>query len=156
MPRIHQTIFIEAPSARVFDLARHFSLLRKAFDKEQVSSASSSNFLSVGDTVTIHAKHAGKIRSVMLRITEMNAPEKFVEEQVKGDLLSFRHEHHFKQIDNGTIMIDIIDYDYPRDLIGKMIGKIYFKTYLEKILSKRNEVIRKYAESDQWKPLLAR
>lgn len=156
MPRIHQTIFIEAPSGRVFDLARHFSLLRKSFDKEQVSSASSSNFLSVGDTVTIHAKHAGKIRSVMLRITEMNAPEKFVEEQVKGDLLSFRHEHHFKQIDNGTIMIDIIDYDYPRDLIGKMIGKFYFKTYLEKILSKRNEVIRKYAESDLWKPLLAR
>jgi ligand-binding SRPBCC domain-containing protein len=156
MQRIHQTIFIGAPAERVYDLARHFTLFRKAFDREQVSSASSSNLLSIGDTVTIHAKHFGKTRSVMLRITEMDASIKFVEEQVKGDLVSFRHEHHFKQIDNGTIMIDLIDYDLPRDFIGRMIGKIYFKKYLEKILSKRNGVIRSYAESDRWKPLLAR
>ena len=156
MPRIHQTIFIEAPAERVFDLARNFTLLKKAFDKEQVNSTAAFNFLGMGDTITIHAKHAGKLRSAMLRITGLQAAGNFVEEQVKGDLQSYRHEHHFKQIDNGTIMIDIIDYDYPRDVIGRLIGKIYFKSYLEKILVKRNELIRKYAESDRWKPLLAR
>ncbi|MGZ5246035.1 MAG: SRPBCC family protein [Flavitalea sp.] len=154
MLRIHQTIFIKAPTERVFDLARHFALYRKAFAKEKMNSASNTNFLTMGDTVTIHAKHAAKLRSVMLRITEMEKGLKFVEEQVKGDLISYRHEHYFKQIENGTIMIDYIDYDYPRDLVGKFLGKFYMKNYLEKILVKRNEVIRKYAESDQWKPLL--
>lgn len=154
MPRIHQTVFIEAPAERVFDLARHFTLYRKAFAEEKMSSASGSNFLSMGDTVTIHAKHAAKLRSVMLRITEMDKGLRFVEEQVKGDLISYRHEHYFKQIENGTIMIDYIDYDYPRDFAGKLFGKLYMKSYLEKILLKRTNVIRKYAESDQWKPLL--
>lgn len=156
MPRIHQTLFIEAPAGRVFDLARHFTLFRKAFDKEQMSSASASNFLSPGDTVTIHAKHAAKTRSVMLRITEMDPVNKFVEEQVKGDLLAFRHEHFFKQIENGTIMIDLVEYEFPRDFAGKMIARFFMKDYLEKIIAKRSAVIRQYAESERWKPLLAK
>jgi hypothetical protein len=76
------------------------------------------------------------------------------EEQVKGDLINYRHEHYFKQVDNGTIMIDIVEYDLPKDLIGKWAGKFFLREYLEKIIKNRILVIKNYAETERWHALL--
>ena len=37
-------------------------------------------------------------------------------------------------------MIDMIDFDGPRDMIGKVMGKLYLKNYLEKFINKRNRL----------------
>lgn len=84
----------------------------------------------------------------------MVIPEKFVEEQVKGDLKSFRHEHHFKPVDNGTIMIDMVEMEEPRDAIGGLVGKFFMRNYFEKLLLSRNELIKQYAESDKWRAIM--
>lgn len=110
--------------------------------------------ISSGDTVTYHAKHLGKHRSLVLRVTEFERGQKLTEEQVKGDLLNYRHEHFFKQIDNGTIMIDIIEYDLPKDFIGRWAGKFFLKDYLEKIIKNRILVVKNYAETERWHALL--
>lgn len=156
MPHIHQTSFIKAPSDRVFDLSRHLSLFKKAFEskKERLLSGASSNLLTVGDTVTLQASHLGKTRTVTLRINEVDPQTGFSEEQVRGDLISYRHVHHFKKADNGTIMIDLVDYEMPRDILGKMIGKFFIHKYFQGIIQRRNQLIRSYAESEKWKPLL--
>ncbi len=78
----------------------------------------------------------------------MEVNEKFVEEQVKGDLKSFRHEHYFKPVENGTIVIDMVEMEEPRDAVGGVLGRFFMKKYFESILSKRNELIKQYAESD--------
>lgn len=156
MPRIHQTSFIKAPSERVFDLSRHLSLFKKAFEskKERMLSGAASNLLTGGDTITLQASHLGKTRTVTLRINEVDPQNGFSEEQVRGDLISYRHVHHFKKADNGTIMIDLVDYELPRDLLGKMIGKYFIHKYFQGIIYRRNQLIRAYAESEKWKPLL--
>jgi ligand-binding SRPBCC domain-containing protein len=72
----------------------------------------------------------------------------------KGDFKSFRHEHHFKAVDNGSIMIDIIEFESPYGRIGKFFNAIYLKRYIEKFLLKRNAVIKEYAETQKWKAIL--
>lgn len=157
MPTIHLTTFIAAPIERVFDLSRHLTIYRVLMQdrKEKFSSGAASNLMSHGETITFHAKHFGKTRLVTTRVIELQKPSCFVQEQVKGDLLHFKHEHHFKPVDNGTIMIDMIDFDGPRDVIGKVIGKLYLKDYLEKFINKRNALIRQYAESEKWRAVLS-
>ena len=110
---------------------------------------------SHGETITFHAKHFGKTRLVTTRVVQLQKPSSFVQEQVKGDLLHFKHEHHFKAVDNGTILIDIIDFDGPRDIIGKVIGKLYLKSYLERFINKRNTLIQQYEESEKWRAVLS-
>jgi len=157
MPTIHLTTFIAAPIERVFDLSRHLSIYKVLMQdrKEKFSSGAASNLMSHGETITFHAKHFGKTRLVTTRVIELQKPSCFVEEQVKGDLLHFKHEHHFKSVDNGTIMIDLVDFDGPRDVIGKVIGKLYLKDYLEKFINKHNRLIQQYAESEKWRAVLS-
>ncbi|MFT3948860.1 MAG: SRPBCC family protein [Agriterribacter sp.] len=156
MSSIHLTTFIKAPADRVFNLCRNSTIFKKAFEgrKETLTASASDILVKQGDTMTLSAKHLGKTRALTLRITEMEAQQKFVEEQVKGDLKSFRHEHHFMEVENGTIVIDLVEMEEPRDAIGGMLGKIFLKNYFEKILSKRNELIRQYAESDKWRAVM--
>ena len=72
----------------------------------------------------------------------------------RGDFKSFKHQHHFKQTDNGTIMIDMIDFESPYGTVGKAVNKIYLKKYVENLLIKRNKVIKEYAEIEKWKAIL--
>ena len=156
MSIIHLTSFISAPIDRVFDLSRNLTIYKNVFQNrnEKFSSGAGSTLVSHGETISFHAKHGGKIRVVTLRITAMERPYSYTEEQVKGDLEYYKHDHHFKTTVNGTIMIDIIDFAGPKDFIGKFFGRIYFKRYVEVLVRKRNEVIRQYAETEKWIALL--
>jgi ligand-binding SRPBCC domain-containing protein len=156
MPTIHLTTFIAAPIERVFDLSRNLSIYKVLMKdrKEKFSSGAASNLVSNGETITIQAKHLGKTRLITTRLTDLQKPSSFVQEQVNGDLVHFKHEHHFKPVENGTILIDMVNFEGPRDVIGKLVGKLYLKNYLEQFLQKRNTLIQQYAESDKWRAVL--
>ena len=157
MPRIHTTTFIAAPVERVFDLSRHIALYKLIFQsrKEKLTSGASSALVGRNETITIVAKHAGRARMMMMKITSFQRPSLFIEEQVKGDLQHYKHEHHFKPVQNGTIVIDILEFGTPKDIVGKIFGKVYFKKYLEELLRKRTELIRSYAETEKWRAVLS-
>jgi ligand-binding SRPBCC domain-containing protein len=156
MPNIHLTTFIAAPLERVFDLARSIDLHKKsmAHTGEQAVAGTTMGLIGAGETVTWKAKHLMKTRIMKIRISEMNRPVSFVDEMVEGDFQSFRHQHHFKQIDNGIFMIDIVDFESPYGKIGKLLNSIYLTKYLRTLLESRNEFIRNFAESNKWKDIL--
>lgn len=157
MPTIHLTTFVEAPIERVFDLSRNTSVI-KAFlqnRKEVIQVSAGDVLVDSGDTISYQAKHFGKTRIVTTRIADIHRPLSFNEEQVKGDLKSFRHQHHFKEANNGTFVIDIIDYEAPRDLIGGWLARWSMKEYLEHFVQQRNAMVRQYAESEKWRAVLS-
>ncbi|HTE25643.1 SRPBCC family protein [Flavitalea sp.] len=156
MPNIHLTTFIAAPLERVFDLARSIDLHKKSMAQtgEQAVAGTTMGLIGTGETVTWKAKHLMKTRIMKIRISDMNRPVSFVDEMVEGDFKSFRHQHHFKQIDNGIFMIDIVDFESPYGKIGKLLNSIYLTKYLRTLLESRNEFIRNFAESNKWKDLL--
>jgi len=84
----------------------------------------------------------------------MIRPVVFIDEMIKGDFKSYSHEHHFKAAENGTIMIDMINFETPYGLIGKLGSRFYLRSYIEKLLVKRNRVIKEYAETQKWKAIL--
>ena len=84
----------------------------------------------------------------------MESPHKFTDELKNGDLKSMKHEHYFKQVDNGTLMIDIFNFEAPYGSLGKLLNSLFLKKYLHKLLEQRNHVIKDYAESNKWQHLL--
>lgn len=157
MPSIHLTTFIGAPVERVFDLSRHLALYKLIFHQktDSFSSGAASGLLTKGETVSVISKIAGKSRMSMIKLVDIRRPASFVEEQVKGDLDHYRHEHHFKPIDNGTIIIDLVEFDSPKDIRAKLFGRNYFKKYIEELLRKRNDIVRGYAETEKWRAVLS-
>ncbi len=156
MPEIHLTSFIAAPVERVFDLSRSINLhqISTADTNEKAIAGTLSGLINKDETVTWQARHLLKTRRFTSKITEMQKPVFFIDNMVKGDFKSFHHEHHFKAADNGTIMIDMINFESPYGVIGKILNSFFLKSYIEKLLVKRNTVIKDYAETQKWKAIL--
>ena len=156
MPKIHLTSFIAAPIECVFDLSRSINLhqISTASSNEKAIDGVMTGLIKKNETVTWQAKHLFKTRQFTSKITEMKRPDFFVDEMIKGDFKSFHHEHHFKPAENGTIMIDLVDFETPYGKFGKIANALFLKSYLQKFLMKRNEVIKEYAETQKWKAIL--
>ena len=156
MPTIHLTTFIAAPAERVFDLARSIDLHRKsmAHTNEQPVAGVTSGLIGLDDTVTWKAKHLMKTRILKSRITAMDRPRSFTDEMVNGDFKMLRHEHHFKHIENGTLLIDLFHFESPYGGLGRLFNGLFLTRYMQRLLEMRNQQIKEYAESDKWKFIL--
>jgi hypothetical protein len=156
MPTIHLTTFIPAPVKRVFDLSRNISLHKASMQHtgDVAIAGITSGLIKKDETVTWRAKHFFKKRVFTYKITEMLPFEKFTDRMIKGDFRSFAHEHHFKQVENGTIVIDILHFETPYGIIGRLLNKFYLTRYIERLIRRRNDVIKNYATGEKWKALL--
>jgi ligand-binding SRPBCC domain-containing protein len=152
MAIIHLTTFISAPIERVFDLSRSMDLHKRSMShtREEAIGGITSGLIEMDQFVTWKARHLGKTRILKTKITAMNKPHMFIDEQVVGDLKKLRHEHHFKSVNNGTIMIDLFKFITPFGKAGQLFNRYYLKKYLSKLLEKRNSVIKEFAESEKW------
>jgi ligand-binding SRPBCC domain-containing protein len=156
MPTIHLTTFIEAPLQRVFDLSRSINLHKKSMEhtREEAIGGTTSGLINLDETVTWKARHLGKTRMLKVKVSSMNAPHSFTDEMLEGDFKSMKHEHHFKKVDNGTIVIDLFHFETPYGPIGKVFTQLYLSGYLRRLLEQRNRIIKDYAESSKWQHLL--
>lgn len=156
MPIIHLTTFIAAPIERVFDLSRSIELHKKSMAdyREEAVAGTINGLMNLNETVTWKAKHLMRKRVMQVQITAMQRPFSFTDEMKKGSFKSMKHEHHFKQIDNGTLMIDVFNYEAPYGGLGRLINNLYLFNYLEKLIDQRNKVIKEYAESNKWQFIL--
>ena len=110
--------------------------------------------INLDETVTWQAKHFFKNRTFKTRITAMKLYSFFEDTMEEGDFKSVRHEHHFKPIVNGTIMIDLFHFETPYGKFGSFINAVVLKRYLRKLLENRNNIIKQFAEGEKWKLLL--
>jgi ligand-binding SRPBCC domain-containing protein len=156
MPSIHITTFIAAPIDRVFDLSRHIGLhkISQQDNNEEAIGGVTSGLIKQGEFVIWKAKHLFKTRMMTIKITEMKSPDYFEDIMEKGDFISYTHKHHFKQVNNGTIMIDELAFETPYGSVGKIFNRIYLTKYMKSLVEQRNNTIREYAESTKWQALL--
>ena len=158
MPTIHLTTFVAAPPERVFDLARSIDLHRKSMvhTAEEAIAGTTSGLIGLDETVTWKAKHLMKTRVLKSKVTAMERPLSFTDEMVSGDFKQLKHEHHFKRIENGTLLIDLFHFETPFGGLGKLINQFYLTRYMKNLLETRNKLIKEYAESEKWKFILVK
>ena len=156
MPVIQLSIFIKATVERVFDLSRSIDLhkISTGYSKEEAIAGIKSGLININETITWQAYHLFKKRRFTSVISKMIIPEHFRDEMTEGDFVSFKHDHYFDTAEGGTIMSDIIHFKSPYGIIGTIFNKLYLTAYLKNLTIKRNECIKLYAESDEWKTFL--
>src|SRR5437868_2629252 len=144
MPFIHLTTFINAPAERVFELSRSVDLHKHSMGKfrEEIINGTISGPLELDQTVTWKARHLFKDRILKIKMTQVSRPGYFKDEQVQGPFRMLKHEHYFKSIENGTIMIDQFLYEPPKGLFARLANLLYLEKYMTSLLHQRNEVIK--------------
>ncbi|MFT6500869.1 MAG: ligand-binding SRPBCC domain-containing protein [Crocinitomicaceae bacterium] len=156
MPRIELQTTIKAEIQIVFDLSRSIDLHKISTEhtNETAIAGKTSGLIGLGESVTWRAKHFGIYQKLSSKITEFKSPVYFTDEMVRGAFKEFKHEHHFEDRNGKTIMTDYFDYVSPLGPIGKIADKIFLKKYMTKLLKKRNQTIKEFAESEKWKIVL--
>lgn len=73
----------------------------------------------------------------MTEITHVEPRKLFVDEQRKGPYSLWRHQHHFKPIEGGIEMTDIVHYRLPLGPLGDLGHILFVKGQLKKIFEYR-------------------
>lgn len=127
----------------LFDLSRSIDAHKESMarSREQAIAGVTSGLISLGEEVTWRAWHFGVPLRMTSRITEMAAPDYFVDEQVRGPFRSFRHVHEFGENADGTVMVDRIEFAAPFGLLGRLVEKLLLTRYLRKVIEQRNRYL---------------
>ena len=77
-------------------------------------------------------------------ITHVKEKEFFVDEQRKGPYNIWHHEHHFKDVDGGVLMTDLLHYDIGKSFIGWIAGKVFVHKKVKAIFEYRYKALERY------------
>ena len=103
--------------------------------------------IELGEQVTWQARHFGFKFQMTSRITEMNRPSRFVDEQLDGPFRHWRHVHSFQTEADGTRMVDRIEYQAPFGPLGHAVDRLFLNRYLTNLIAQRNDFIKQAVES---------
>ena len=140
---------IQAPPDAVFDLKlsvdAHLDSMRRS--RERVVAGVTNGQIALGDSVTWRAWHLGLRWTMTSRVTELDRPARFVDEQVRGPFRRFRHEHVFEPLNGSTQMTDILTFDAPLGVVGRVTGRLVLLPYLRRLIQQRNHHLKRLLEA---------
>ncbi|ROS78776.1 SRPBCC family protein [Cellulomonas sp. PhB143] len=140
MPTIVLTTRVPAPVEACFALSLSVDAHTASMSAsgERVVAGVASGEMGPGDTVTWRARHFGVPFTMTSRITEHDAPARFVDEQVSGPFRRWWHEHRFEVAAGGTLMTDVVRYASPAGALGRAVDRAVLTGYLTRLLRTRN------------------
>ncbi|MBL7871549.1 MAG: SRPBCC family protein [Cyclobacteriaceae bacterium] len=152
MEKIELKTLIKAPIDVCFDLSRSIDLHQLSVQqtKEKAVGGVTSGLIGLNQKVRWQATHLGFRQTLEIQITKYTRPFYFSDEMVKGIFKTLIHDHFFYDMNDETMMVDHFYFESPLGLLGELANFIFLKQYLTRLLTQRNEVIKEYAESDEW------
>lgn len=140
---------IAAPPDIVFDLSLDIDehLGSMADSGERAVGGVTSGKIGLGEEVTWRARHFRIPFTMTSRVTALDRPHRFVDEQTRGPFRRFHHEHLFEVTDGGTRMVDNISFGAPFGPIGRATEMLVLGSYLRHLIEVRGEYLRGVAES---------
>ena len=79
----------------------------------------------------------------MTEITHVQDKQYFIDEQRFGPYSLWHHQHHFKEIEGGVEMTDIVHYKLPIWFLGDIAQVVMVKKQLKEIFNFRVEAVEK-------------
>ena len=148
MTTIKITTHYFASIETVFDTNRNIDIHQQSASKtkEVAIAGITSGLINKNETVTWKGKHFGVYLTHQSLISEMDFPTYFVDEQLKGQFKSFKHQHFFEQKENYVEVTDFLEYETPFGIFGQLFDKLLLKKHLTNFIIHRNAVLKNLAE----------
>ena len=131
------------PRGQLFDRARSIdtNLETMAASGERAVAGVTEGLISAGEEVTWRARHFGVPLTMTSRVTSLEYPASFVDEQVKGPFKAFRHVHEFAEHGAGSVMTDRIEFAAPLGPLGWLVERVVLRRYLQRLIAGRGALL---------------
>jgi ligand-binding SRPBCC domain-containing protein len=152
METIRLETWIDAPVERCFLLSLNIDLhvASARSTREQAIDGVTTGQIGEGETVTFRARHFGLWQRHTARVEALRPYSYFRDVMVDGVFHRFEHEHHFAAMNDGTRMRDAVRFSAPWGRIGRSLAR----RKLVRLLIERSGVIKRTAESEEWRKYL--
>ena len=80
-------------------------------------------------------------------IAEHEPNRNFMDVQEKGPFAKFQHRHEFQAVQEGTRLVDVIEYELPLYPLSRPVEKLFVERKLRRMLKHRHERTRMYLEN---------
>jgi len=152
METIRLTTWIDAPVERCFRLSTSIDLhvASAASTGEKAIDGVTSGLIGAGETVTWQGRHFGLNLLHTSKVDAWRPYSYFRDVMIRGAFTRFEHEHFFVLMDDGTRMRDELRFCTPWGPLGRLATKIFLRRYLATFVMRRNAVIKRVAESEEW------
>ena len=156
MPKIIVDVYIEAPLARVFQLACSIDVHSdsQSHRGERAIGGRTTGCVVLDDKVTWEATHFGIRQELTSHVVEMKPPYHFKDVMVSGAFHRFEHDHFFESQGSGTLMRDVFDYTSPLSILGRLADWIFLERYMSRFLKQKGAHLKQVAESHAWQDYL--
>lgn len=149
MPTIVIETPIHAPIELCFDLARDVSAHAEsaAFSSERVvKPGRTQGLLELGDTVAFEGRHFGVMQRFVARITELERPNRFVDEMIEGTFKWLRHIHEFEAKHGMTLMRDTVSWKAPLGFVGRLADRLFLQRHMRGFVATKQNNLKRIAE----------
>ena len=152
MTTINLATKIKASKQIVFDASRNIDIHQQSASptKEKAIAGVTSGLINLNETVTWRGKHFGFYLTHKSKIPVMNFYDYFVDEMEEGKFKSFRHKHVFEEENGVTVMKDILQYETPFGIFGKLFDILFLEKHLTQFLLERNKILKEVSEETKF------
>jgi ligand-binding SRPBCC domain-containing protein len=154
LQRLELNTEIKAPIERCFDLSRSIELHLQSSDERAIAGVTT-GLIGNGELVTWQGRHFGFLITHTTRISAFSFPRYFQDSMVRGAFRSYCHDHYFKKLDHGTMMIDLVEFSAPYKIVGRAVERLFLEKHMRLLLLRRNQAIKQVAESNEWTKYLS-
>jgi ligand-binding SRPBCC domain-containing protein len=156
METLKLSTWIDAPMERCFLLSLSIDLqvASARSTRDEASTGSSDGPIGDAEAMTLQGRHF-RARWGHTSLIETLRPHSYYRDvMIAGAFRHFEHDHHFARMDDGTRMRDEIRYSTRWGTLGRLATKMFLRKRLKAMLIDRNAVIRRVAESQDWRRYL--
>jgi ligand-binding SRPBCC domain-containing protein len=143
--RLERTQLIAAPRARVFDFfaaAENLARLTPEFLSFRIVTPLPID-MKEGRLIEYRIGLGPVPMRWLTEIREWRPLERFVDVQLRGPYRRWHHLHEFREVEGGTEMHDVVDYELPLGPLGAIAHTLMVKRTLTRIFDFRREAIER-------------
>jgi ligand-binding SRPBCC domain-containing protein len=131
----------------VFDfLIRPANVLMLSPPDVQVRMLEGPEVVQLGSRVTIEARNFGVRQRFSVRIVEWEQDRLLTDEQVEGPFGAYRHRREFELSQAGSRMIEVVDFQPPKGLMGMLLSTERLSQYLSELHEHRIQAMKRLLE----------
>ncbi|PWD51016.1 cyclase [Serinibacter arcticus] len=130
-----------APAEALFDASLDIDLHVASMSRsgERAVAGVTTGRIGLGESVTWRARHVGIWFTMTSRVTALEHPTRFVDEQVRGPFRSFSHVHLVESTPSGSRLTDVVTLASP--VLGVLAERLFLVPYLRRLIRERNRVL---------------
>jgi ligand-binding SRPBCC domain-containing protein len=153
---VSDKIHINAPIERCFLLSTSLELVAQTLKMRLVESGSirTSGLVVGGDRLLWRGWVFGLPQLHETLITKYERPNFFQDTMGRGRFKQFQHDHFFTEIGGRTLLKDKVRFSLPLGAVTRPLARFVVMPHVSRLLRRRLELLKRVAESDEWKQYL--